>query len=48
MTWVRSTVGEDGGWRQEDPGWRSGRVGSKASLEASQCVLTSQGATETR
>lgn len=35
MTWAKSTVGEDGGGRQEAPGSRSGRAGPMASLEGS-------------
>lgn len=53
-TWSRGddlgkvhSQGEDGGWRQEAPGSRSGRAGPMASLEDPQCVLASQGATET-
>ena len=41
MTWSRGDepgkvhVREDGVWRQEGPGWRSGRMGPTASLEGS-------------
>lgn len=47
-TWSRgddlgkAPVGEDGGWRQEAPGSRSGRAGPMASLRDPQCVLTSR------